>query len=416
TYTFDAFGNLTNIAGNNGRATPTAPQTNRLNGTGTVYDAAGNLTNWNSAVYEYDRFNQMVKMTSGSEQAVYFYTADDERLWSYDLLRNVSHWVIRDLGGKVLRDYQDNGRWTLSTDYLYRDGLLLAAETQTGQRHFHLDHLGTPRLITRGSGYQTAYHVYYPFGEEATAIAQDAERMKFTGHERDLASPAGPGDDLDYMHARFYSPITGSFLSTDPADSAKRSQPQSWNRYVYALNNPIRYLDPDGQNEREGALAGVVINNSSEVVWVAADVGKETIVIPLNPGESSASYFQDADAIVIDPGVETPQGSQLAPSIEGQSSGAFKIGVSVVEVGDAGPLALDLERSIGYFGSYLAGRSGFLDAKSAEREKWTIPKDRKAAESRKEELRREMERREKKKREEEAKNRERERKQGSTSN
>ncbi|HTG32904.1 MAG TPA: hypothetical protein VLB76_08210 [Thermoanaerobaculia bacterium] len=42
-YTFDAFGNLTNIAGTIGRATPTSAQTNRLNGTGTVYDAAGNL-------------------------------------------------------------------------------------------------------------------------------------------------------------------------------------------------------------------------------------------------------------------------------------------------------------------------------------------------------------------------------------
>ena len=90
----------------------------------------------------------------------------------------------------------------MGTDYIYRDGLLLAAETQTGQRHFHLDHLGTPRLITRASGYPAGYHVYYPFGEEATAFNQDAERMKFTGHERDLASLGGAGDDLDYMHAR----------------------------------------------------------------------------------------------------------------------------------------------------------------------------------------------------------------------
>jgi YD repeat-containing protein len=41
-YTFDPFGNLTNITGTSGgRATPTSAQTNRLNGAGTVYDAAG---------------------------------------------------------------------------------------------------------------------------------------------------------------------------------------------------------------------------------------------------------------------------------------------------------------------------------------------------------------------------------------
>jgi hypothetical protein len=41
----------------------------------------------------------------------------------------------------------------------------------------------------------------------------------------------------------------GGFLSVDPANSANPSRPQSWNRYAYALNNPINVVDPDG---REG--------------------------------------------------------------------------------------------------------------------------------------------------------------------
>jgi RHS repeat-associated protein len=255
-YTFDAFGNLTNIAGTIGRATPTSAQTNRLNGTGTVYDAAGNLTNWNSAVYQYDAFNQMIHMTSGLEDWVYLYTADDERIWSYNVAKNTSRWALRDLGGKVLREYlSDNGRWSVGTDYIYRDGLLLAAETQTGQRHFHLDHLGTPRLITRASGYPAGYHVYYPFGEEATAFNQDSERMKFTGHERDLASPAAAGDDLDYMHARHESPVTGRFLSPDPLiGSVRLKSPQSWNRYSYVAGNPLDLVDPNGERPIEPAV------------------------------------------------------------------------------------------------------------------------------------------------------------------
>ena len=171
----------------------------------------------------------MIQMTSGSENWGYVYTADDERLWMYNLAANTSRWTLRDLGGKVLREYLNNGTWSVGTDYIYRDGLLLAAETQTGQRHFHLDHLGTPRLITRGSGYPAAYHVYYPFGEEATAFNQDSERMKLTGHERDLASLADPGDDLDYMHARHESPVTGRFLSVDSVNG-KLEMPQTWNK------------------------------------------------------------------------------------------------------------------------------------------------------------------------------------------
>ncbi len=122
----------------------------------------------------------------------------------------------------------------------------MAAETPQGTRHFHLDHLGTPRLVTNASGGQVAYHVYYPFGEEATAFNQDAERMKFTGHERDLASLAGPGDDLDYMHARHCSPVTGRFLSVDPV-LGNPARPQSWNRYAYVADDPMNATDPTGR-------------------------------------------------------------------------------------------------------------------------------------------------------------------------
>jgi hypothetical protein len=42
------------------------------------------------------------------------------------------------------------------------NGLPLVSETNTGRRHYSLDHLGTPRLITDGFGPVKAYHLYYP--------------------------------------------------------------------------------------------------------------------------------------------------------------------------------------------------------------------------------------------------------------
>jgi RHS repeat-associated protein len=76
--------------------------------------------------------------------------------------------------------------------------------------------------------------------------------MKFTGHERDLASPGGAGDDLDYMHARHESPVTGRFLSVDPLiGSAKLKAPQSWNRYSYVANDPLALIDPTGESPIE---------------------------------------------------------------------------------------------------------------------------------------------------------------------
>lgn len=71
--------------------------------------------------------------------------------------------------------------------------------------------------------------------------------MKFTGHERDLHSLAGTGDDLDYMLARFCSPVTGRFLSVDPV-RGRSNAPQSWNRYSYVMGNPLTLLDPSGES------------------------------------------------------------------------------------------------------------------------------------------------------------------------
>jgi RHS repeat-associated protein len=107
--------------------------------------------------------------------------------------------------------------------------------------------------VTNDAAQRTAYHAYLPFGLETTTNATATGPMKFTGHERD-ANGVGAADDLDYMHARFCSPVTGRFLSVDPKPrrSALR-MPQVWNRYAYAAGNPLKFVDPDGLDIRIAA-------------------------------------------------------------------------------------------------------------------------------------------------------------------
>ncbi|HEV7764118.1 MAG TPA: RHS repeat-associated core domain-containing protein [Thermoanaerobaculia bacterium] len=105
--------------------------------------------------------------------------------------------------------------------------------------HYHTDHLGSPRLTTDGGGMQVGAAAYLPFGASIAFGVSDAK--KFTGHERD---PSG----LDYMHARYYHPGWGRFLSVDPVLDVKKAvgDPQRWNRYEYVRNRPLTNTDPTG--------------------------------------------------------------------------------------------------------------------------------------------------------------------------
>ena len=63
---------------------------------------------------------------------------------------------------------------------------------------------------------------------------------------------AGSGDS-DHLHPRYYSNTLGRFVSVDPAGGDVGSS-QSWNRYAYVENNPIRMVDPDGRDGLDGGL------------------------------------------------------------------------------------------------------------------------------------------------------------------
>src|ERR1700741_1161986 len=159
-YSYDSYGNRTAMeVGSSQIATPTSTTTNHLTSLSAVYDAAGNLTQLQPPgqtvlyQYEYDGLGALQEVKAANvvntPTEVYIYTADEERLWAFDLAANASHWKIRDLNGKVLRDYYVPGTtWTLSRDYIYRDGHLLASVTPDDTLYFSLDHLGTPRVIT----------------------------------------------------------------------------------------------------------------------------------------------------------------------------------------------------------------------------------------------------------------------------
>lgn len=71
--------------------------------------------------------------------------------------------------------------------------------------------------------------------------SSESLKQRFTSKERD--SETG----LDYFGARYFASVQGRFASSDPLlSSGTIYDPQSWNRYAYTLNNPLKYIDPFG--------------------------------------------------------------------------------------------------------------------------------------------------------------------------
>jgi RHS repeat-associated protein len=219
---------------------------NRISPGTSNYDAAGNMLSWSTYSYTWNRLNQMLTAVSGASHT-FFYTAGGERV--SDRIGTSKTLTIRGLSDKVLRVYSYNGStWSWSKDYVYRDGQLLATvEPPFGSqvvKHMHLDYLGSPRRVTDAGRNIVATHDYYAFGMEACGTA-DNERMKFTGHERDLQGTTSQTDDIDYMHARSYNPNLARFLSVDHRQGGS-ARPQALDLFAYVRNSPMNAVDPKG--------------------------------------------------------------------------------------------------------------------------------------------------------------------------
>jgi RHS repeat-associated protein len=276
-YTYDTFGNrLLEQTPSMSQTLVADRNTNRVTLPGTVvtYDGVGNMTQGGGLMYQYDPFNNLKEVDSWSGvQKMSIYNADDERIiFCGDGSTGPCRWTLRGNGNEVLREYESgpigngNSFWSYYLwveDSVYRGTLLAGAQRETaegGRLHFHLDHLGTPRLTTNATGQKVTANELAPYGRELTSIMQEAqlgydrtETHRFTGHERDFVEGTGSEtvNFLDYMHARTYTAAFGRFLTVDPAMGEKES-PQSWNRYAYARGNPVRNTDPDGRCTVDG--------------------------------------------------------------------------------------------------------------------------------------------------------------------
>jgi len=170
--------------------------------------------------------------------------------------------------------------------------------------------LGSTRLVTSATGAERRCLDYLPFGEQmvegmgsrgACYASANEPRVKFTGKERDAET------GLDYFGARYFSGAQGRWTSPDPLhfQAEMLTDPQRFNLYVYVRNNPLKFVDPKGEeiklvgNEEErrkilealrsavGEQAGRYLQEKQTKTWFG--LGKTTYTVSLTDEKAFAT-------------------------------------------------------------------------------------------------------------------------------
>jgi RHS repeat-associated protein len=256
TVTLDAFGNISKVAtvGTSFQASyipASGPPTNRIVQLGSLvptYDANGNLTydatTSTTHQYTWDAEGKMLTIDNGISSGVCL---------TYDALgRMVEQGRGSSCTTRTQIVYAPGGfklalmsGQALQKAFVPLTGGATAVYNTSGLQYFrHTDWLGSSRLAStsgRALYYDTAYA---PFGE-------DYKGKVGTGGALDLNLTGQNQDTVLWMYDfvfREYSATQGRWMSPDPAGTTAvtLSNPQSWNRYAYGLNDPCGTIDPLG--------------------------------------------------------------------------------------------------------------------------------------------------------------------------
>lgn len=275
------------------RATPTTTGTIQYYAGGQVksHPALGTLWKWD--------VEGQLRSVDGAQ---YFYDGEGRR--------------VRKVAGGLTTYFAYDGMGRLGAEYGGSPGT-------GGVRYLTVDHLGSTRVVTDGSGAVTARCDYSAFGEvllgtagvgNRNAIAeyacgQGSVNQKFTGQERDQ----GPNEwGNDYFLARYYNGAHGRFTSADaPFADQQAGDPQSWNLFSYARNNPFRFVDPTGRDcvEVSGGFSGWAddgkipfcdkfdTSNAASKIMVGVGRDQANLIMLQGIGENLSSAHQWATVV-----------------------------------------------------------------------------------------------------------------------
>jgi len=212
-----------------------------------------------SQILTWDAENRLTAVTEGSTTTQFIYDGDGNRVKKIEGGQTILY---------VNQYYEVNLTTSNITSYYYLGGRLIAQSENGTLSYIHQDSLSSTSLMTDSLGTQVGSTVkYLPFGEAKSTVTVPTDKL-FTGQRLDQTG-------LYYYNARYYDPTIGRFISPDTI-IPNHTNPQSFNRYSYCLNNPLKYTDPSGHWPNFKSMWGSIRGAASEA-WGKVSDGWDSI-------------------------------------------------------------------------------------------------------------------------------------------
>lgn len=201
------------------------------------YDAVGNTTKVTTAgattALAWSGEGKLDSLVNSAGTTTYLYDADGNQL-----IRRDPGKTTLNLGGDVLT-YATATKTLANTRYYPQPNGLTIVRQGTTRTIQATDAHGTATLALDATTLTESRRPLDPFGNP-----RGTQPATWTGDRGFVGGTQDPTTGLTNLGAREYQPTTGRFLNPDPLLDA--ANPQQWNGYSYANNNPVNLSDPSG--------------------------------------------------------------------------------------------------------------------------------------------------------------------------
>ena len=212
--------------------------------TSATHDARGRVLTLAGRTYTYNTASQLDSYTEGGQTVAFAHDA-------------FGRLIRRTEGGTVDEFVVNYGLDEPAASIQRRDGtdlryfvhtpageLLYSIDAATGAREFHhFDEVGNTLFLTDDAGAVTSSFAYSPYGEIVDSTGTSETPFTWGGR---FGVMREPGTALYHMGRRVYDAETMRFLTREPRPEL--GHPQLIDPYVYAVGNPLRYVDPTGES------------------------------------------------------------------------------------------------------------------------------------------------------------------------